>query len=289
MKHVFLINSFATGKKTDNLILRIKEVCKSLKIKYIIEVANDSISTEEIADKYKNNEYIIIAVGGDGTINRVLNKIVGTKNILGFIPNGTGNDLYKSTLIQLKELYNDIDIVKINEKYFVNVACFGIDADIGNNSKIIKSKLIPKGQRYNASVISSFLKFKSRSFEINVNKETIIDNFMTVVVCNGMFYGNGYNIAPSSNLTNGKLDIFLAINVNKLSMIKLVLSMKKGKHEDSDKIKKIIASELTIKSKDKIISNIDGEEYESKEFNIKIINKGIKLYYNKKLIDEILK
>lgn len=289
MKHIFLINSFTIGKKSELLIQRINSVCKNNSIDYIIEIINDKNSTEEISDKYKDSENIILAVGGDGTINRVLNKIVGTKNILGFIPYGTGNDLYKSALRQCKDLFNTVDIVKINEKHFINVACFGIDADVGNNSKIIKSKLIPKKQRYNIGVIYSFIKYKGRNFEVIVDKEKINNKFTTIVVCNGMFYGNGYNIAPSSELNNGKLDIFLAPNLNKLNMLKLILSMKKGKHEASDKIRKIESESITIKSDMNVISNVDGEELESGEFNIKIIKSGITLYFNKQLIDEILK
>ncbi len=103
-----------------------------------------------------------------------------------------------------------------------------------------------------------------------------------------MFYGNGYNIAPSSELNNGKLDIFLAPNLNKLNMLKLILSMKKGKHENSDKIRKIESESIIIKSDKNVISNVDGEELESGEFNIKIIKSGITLYFNKQLINEIL-
>ena len=63
---------------------------------------------------------------------------MGSQNYLGVIPVGTGNDFYKSILKQNTKLYEKVDVAKINDKYFINIACFGIDADVGNNTKIIK-------------------------------------------------------------------------------------------------------------------------------------------------------
>ena len=137
MKYIFLINKFTVLKKEEQLIKKIKKVCEKLKINYVIEVNGENYTTEDILEKYKDTKNVIIAVGGDGIINRVLNKIINTKNILGFIPYGTGNDLYKSALKDLDEL-TKCDMVKINDKYFINVACFGIDADVANNKEVSK-------------------------------------------------------------------------------------------------------------------------------------------------------
>lgn len=87
---------------------------------------------------------------------------MGSENYLGVIPVGTGNDFYKSILKQNTEMYEKIDVAQINDKYFINIACFGIDADVGNNTKIIKNKLIPIKQRYNASLIYTFLNTKTK-------------------------------------------------------------------------------------------------------------------------------
>lgn len=287
MKHVFLINSFTIGKKINKVKESIENVCKNMNIDFLIEINDEVHSTEQILQKYKNAENIILAVGGDGIINRVLNEIIGTKNQLGFIPCGTGNDLYRSLNIQAIETTTKCDIAKINDKYFINVACFGIDADVANN--LSTSKLIPKKQKYNLSVINSFAKYKGKRFEVLINDEKIEDDFATIAVCNGMFYGGGYNIAPSSELTDGLLDVYLATTQNRITIMKLILSMKKGKHENNKKIRKIKADKLSIISPISIRSNIDGEELEAKRFDIEIIEKGIIIYFNKELIASILK
>lgn len=289
MKHIFIINSFTTKEKTDEVKEKLKTYCHNKKIDYVIEVNSLEISTEDIVKKYKNNNYIIIGIGGDGIINRILNGIMNTKNILGFIPYGTGNDFYKSVKKEMKEELTSIDVAKINNKYFINTSCFGIDADVANNKNIVKTKLIPKKQKYNIALIYTFFKYKCREFEVTIDKEKYNDIYTTIAICNGSYYGSGYNIAPISNLQDGLLDVYLVPKLNKLSMIKLILKMKKGKHQDSDKLKYFKTNKITLKSPKKVTCNIDGEELTADTFNIELIPKGIKIYYNEELLNYLKK
>ena len=126
-------------------------------------------------------------------INRVLQGIVNTKNILGFIPYGTGNDLYKNVKKNFKNGNTLCDLVKINDRYFINVACFGIDADVANSKDDIKSKFLPKSSSYIVSLLNTFFKYKNKNFEVKINNMSIKDKFATIAVCNGSYYGNGFN------------------------------------------------------------------------------------------------
>lgn len=285
MKHVFIINSFSLKEKTSEVKSKIEEYCKKNNIDFIIEINSQNYNTEDIAKKYKKTKNTIIAVGGDGVINRILNQIINTENILGFIPYGTGNDFYKTVKNQIKEELSQIDVVKINKKYFINTSCFGIDADVANNKNIVKSKLIPKNQKYNIALIYNFFKYKCRQFEVKINNEVINDKFATIAVCNGSYYGGGYNIAPLSNIKDGYLDVYLAPKMNKISMLRLILKMRKGKHQNSKKISYYKIKKISIKSPYEIKSNIDGEELTAKNFDIEIIKNGITLYYNQELIN----
>lgn len=287
MKHIFIINTFTINRELNDIIDKIKKACEKLNIEYSLELNGPEYGTEDILKKYKKDKCIIMAVGGDGMINRVLNKIVNTEHILGFIPYGTGNDLYRSIKIQFKEKINKCNIIKINNKFFINVACFGIDADVANNNKIMKLKWISKKQKYNTSLISTFLKYKAKDLEVRINDKIIKDKFTTIAICNGMYYGGGYNIAPSSKLNNGLLNVYIAKKMNKFNMLNLILKMKKGQHENDSKIEKYETTKLTIISKNKISCNIDGELLEAKKFKVEMYN-DIDIYYNEKLISEIM-
>lgn len=284
MKYIFIINSFTLKDEINEVIHRIKDFCVRKNMEFEVEINNEDNSTEDIVKKYRKCGYTIVAVGGDGMINRVLNALIGTNNTLGFIPCGTGNDFYRSALKEIKKETEECDVIKINDRYFINVACFGIDADVANNKGLIKSKMIPKSQRYNVSVINSFLKYEPRHFVLKMNNEEIEGDFATVAVCNGGFYGSGYNISPNFKLNNGLIDVYAVEDDNKFNIMKMILSMKKGKHEKYKKVHKFQTNKLTLISNNEINSNIDGEELASKKFNIEVKGK-IKIYMNKELID----
>lgn len=284
MKYIFVINSFTLKDEINEVIHRIKDFCIRKNMEFEVEINNEDNSTEDIVKKYRKCGYTIVAVGGDGMINRVLNALVGTNNTLGFIPCGTGNDFYRSALKEIKKETEECDVIKINDRYFINVACFGIDADVANNKGLIKSKMIPKSQRYNVSVINSFLKYEPRHFVLKMNNEEIEGDFATVAVCNGGYYGSGYNISPNFKLNNGLIDVYAVEDDNKFNIMRMILSMKKGKHEKYKKVHKFQTNKLTLISNNEINSNIDGEELASKKFNIEVKGK-IKIYMNKELIN----
>lgn len=289
MKYIFILNSFTLKTEVEKIKRRIEEYCTRENMEFIIEINSEEVSTESIVAKYRDQKNILLAVGGDGMVNRVLNGIAGTDNILGIIPLGSGNDFYKSVEKDLKEYYNTCDLIKINDRHFINVACFGIDADVANKKGEVTSKLIPKSQRYNASLLKTFSQYKCRNLEIEINGETLSGEYTTVAVCNGVYYGNGYKISPNSNPTNGLLDVYVVDKVNKLRMVNLILKMKEGNHLNEKEVHHYQTNKMIIKSPTSFVANIDGEELFDRRFEIEVLKNGIMLYYDKSLIDSIIK
>ena len=288
MKHIFLVNSFSLREKTSSMINKIKSVATSFKLDYIIEVNDIHNSTEDIVSKYKNSENIIYAIGGDGVINRVLNAMIGSKNILGFIPCGTANDFYKTVKESFSSKLQEVDAFKINDNYFINVACFGIDADIGNNKYVVNNKLIPKFLRNRVSILKHFTTFKPRKFKILVDDKLYSDEFSTICVCNARYYGGGYEINPYGKLSDGLFDLIAVKKMDKISLLKFLLNTKKGKHVKYKEVKHIKSDKITIKSEEEINANIDGEILTSKTFKISLYPKKVKVYYDSKLIKAII-
>lgn len=287
MKYIFLINSFTVKDKVDDLVQRIMLYCDEYNLSYELEINSDEENTEDILEKYKKGENLIVVLGGDGIVNRVLNCIAGTKNKLGLIPYGTGNDFYKSIKKDLKNGLNKVDIARINDRYFINTACFGIDAEVANNKNMIKCKLIPKSLKYYLALLITFFKYKCRDFEIKIGNKKYKDTYTTIAVANGSYYGGSFNIAPLSDITDNQLDIYIVKKLSKLPMLDLILKMKNGKHEGLKDIIKVNNTKITIKSKQPIKANIDGEEIIDKEFNIQLIKHGIEIFYDEELIRDL--
>lgn len=289
MRYIFLVNRFSLKDDTESVIKRVSVVANMLGIDYKIEVNSVNESTEDILAKYQNSRNIIMCFGGDGTINRTLNGIVGTNNILGYVPFGTGNDFYRSSKEQLPPGVNSIDLVRINDKHFINVACFGIDADIANTDELIHSRIIPKSQRYNISIINHFLKYKARHMKVIIDGREYEQDFTTVAVCNARYYGGGYKVGTNAILNDGLVDVYLVDRLSKVNMATLILGMKDGKHEYSPAVNMIRTNKLIIETDNDIACNIDGDKLTGKAFDIEVIPNGIEVYHNQQLIDEIVK
>lgn len=289
MRHVFMINRFSLKERLDKYIKAIDKVAKKMKLDYKIEINSETTSTEKILERYKNNNDIIYAVGGDGILNRVINSIYKTKNRVACIPAGTGNDFNRSINEFFKEGDNVVDLIKCNNKYFVNVACFGVDADIANDKSIVHNKFIPRALQYKVGVAKHILFYKPYNFTMKWGKESLTSKLSLVTVCNGGYYGGGFHVNLDGIYNDGLLDVFIIHATNRRQLISYLVSLLKGKHMESKYVKHVKTDNFTITTDEPIVGNLDGEELESKKFVIKVISKAITFYHNKKLIENINK
>ena len=288
MKRIFIVNKNAGKGIYKKVVPNIEEYCKEENFEYEIRYITSKLSGYKIASEYKNEENIIYIVGGDGTLTRALPGIVGTKNKLGIIPAGSGNDTYR-TIKNMKKGENLIDLGKINSTYFINVACTGIDAEIGNNMDKMRNKIIPASQRYNASIVYTFFKFKFKNVKIKMEAKNIDSKYTILSICNGGFYGGGYNIGPKSLLTDGLLDVYYAEKMPKLAMIPLILKLKNGKHEGKRRIHKYRTKHTELEFEEKITFNVDGEKVTAKKFIVDILPNAITIYNDNKFVEKIMK
>ena len=288
MKHVFILNSFS-DYNINRVANKIIMACVNKGYDYVIEENNKEHSTEDILKKYQNTNYNIYAVGGDGMVNRVLNSIVNTDSNLGVIPYGTGNDLNRCVNETLSDGLNDVDVMSINDKYFINVACFGIDAQISNDDKIVHSNVIPKPWRYTTAAVAHLANFKPHEFELVIDGDVVSGKYSTVCACNATYYGGGYNIAPTAKLNDGYMDVYLVDKLNKLQLASTILKMKNGNHLNLDKVHYEKAKKLLLFSKEMIKANIDGEVIEDNTFNIKVLPKKLKLIKDEDLIRRVFR
>ena len=288
MKYIFIINSIAGRGKYKKILPRIKNICKEKNIEYEIRYITENLSGADISAEYKNEENVIYVVGGDGTLTRTLPGIVGTKNKLGIIPSGSGNDTYKA-IKALPYGENVIDLGKINDTYFINVACTGLDAEVGNNIDVLRNTIIPTSQLYNASIIYTFVKFKFKKVVFKTDIKTISSKYSIISICNGSHYGGGYNIAPKSQLTDGLLDIYYVEKMNRFKIIPLLLKLKKGKHEGKRRVHKFRTNHVELLIEQEVTFNVDGEKLTNNKFVIDLLPKAIRVYNDNEFVDKIIK
>ena len=287
MKYIFIVNEGAGKGKSQKILPKIEEECQKRKYDYEIRKITKEKSGYDIALEYKNQENVIYVVGGDGTLAITLPALVGTKNKLGIIPAGSGNDTYR-TVKTMENGEHLIDLGKINDTYFINVACTGIDAEVGNNIEKFRGTIVPTSQLYNVSIIYTFVTFKCKKIKIKTSIKNIEDAYTILSICNGSYYGGGFKIAPKSRLTDGLLDIYYAEKMPKVKMIPLILKLKNGKHEGKRRIHKFRTNHVELELEKEVTFNVDGERLTDKKIIIDVLPKAITLYNNKEFVEEIM-
>lgn len=285
MKYVFIINP-ASGKTDYD---KIKEnIIKTLENEeYEIYETKAPKEATEIASRFKNEENTVVySVGGDGTLNEVVNGIAEGKCKLGIIPTGSGNDFYRT----LKEAQTEnvrLDLGKVNGRYFINIASVGMDAETCNNANKIKSK-IKLHSSYYLALIHTFLTFKSKSLKLKIDKNVYAGDYIIAAICNGKYYGGGFKIAPVASFDDNQFDIYLVSKAGKLKLIKILLALLKSEHEKYNEVRKYTGKNITITSENNLILNIDGEITISKNIEIEMIEDALIIYNNNELVQKIM-
>lgn len=285
MKYVFIINP-ASGKTDYDKIKQ--NIMKTLENEnYEIYETKAPKEATEIASRFKNEENTIVySVGGDGTLNEVVNGIAKGKCKLGIIPTGSGNDFYRT----LKEAQTEnvrLDLGKVNGRYFINIASVGMDAETCNNANKIKSK-IKLHSSYYLALIHTFLTFKSKSLKLKIDKNVYAGDYIIAAICNGKYYGGGFKIAPVASFDDNQFDIYLVSKASKFKLIKILLTLLKSEHEKYNEVRKYTGKNITITSENNLIVNIDGEITISKNIEIEMIEDALIIYNNNELVQKIM-
>lgn len=284
MKPLFIVNPVSGSGKSLTFIKDIEDTLNKYNIEYDIVLTNYINHAKEIVEQ-ENNDRIIYAVGGDGLINEIVNGMINKNHKLGIIPAGSGNDFYKS-LDDRKEIISDVG--QVNDSYFINIASFGFDAEVNNEANRLKEKNIPANLIYQIGLLVTLIKNDGKKLLIKVNDEIKMNKYTLTTICNGRFYGGGFEIAPNAKIDDGLFDVYIANYMNRLKLIKTLLKLKKGEHEKDYNVEKIETTEIKVLSKDKITANIDGQISKIDCMNIKLIPSHITIHNDKELVNEIV-
>lgn len=287
MKHIFIINPVSGAGKGKKIGERIEKVAPELGLDYVVHYTTRGHEATEIAKKYKKEKGIIYSVGGDGTLQEVLNGIIGSKNMLAVVPAGSGNDFYRS-IENRNELSFPVDVGKVNDLYFLNCCSFGIDAEIGHNAGLMKEKHIPRSQIYNASIAYTFVKYKFKEVEFILNDTKKSGEYTIVTIMNGKAYGGGWTMAPNANISDGLFDIYFVDRISKASIPGLLMKVMKGTHEESPHVHKRMADRIKFRTVQNVIVQADGETLFDNEFDVRLLKHEITIYNDKELINKFI-
>lgn len=280
LKVLFIINPISGGKDKKKIPGYIETHLDKAKFDFRIsftERVEHAFMLSKAAVKEGYN--IVVAVGGDGTVNEVAKGIVNTNCVLGIIPYGSGNGLARTLKVPLNTInaikninnnhYIKIDSAKLNDRMFFNMAGCGFDAQISNEFASDKKRGLIG---YIKVAFQQIRKYKSEQYQINIDGNIINREAFILSIANSSQYGNDAHIAPHADVKDGILDIVIVKPFHFIKLPIMAMYMFRNKADQSKYVEYFKGKKIHISREKKAPIHLDGEpSMEQKDLNIEIL------------------
>lgn len=293
----FIINPLAGRRHNDTLGRQISQVFQNNQTGHTYEVLATAqpdhareIATE-LAARH-GGKLIAFACGGDGTAHEVANGITGTQAAMGILPIGTANDFARAALsrIDLAWLLENItrpeirpiDVIRVDDRISLNITSLGFDTKVQCLATAIKAKARWLGSLSYPLAITYAL-MGGREYAMHYELATVDSagaagrisgdaSFILAAICNGRFYGGGFNPAPQARLDDGRLDFCLVDCLPLLRILPLIPLYKKGQHLTNPAVHNWQVTGGRIEAPaGKLLGNYDGENFEKTAIEFAIL------------------
>jgi diacylglycerol kinase (ATP) len=217
-RYLFVINPIAGERNKNDYEKIIREEIDGLGPEYQLFYTTGKKDAEAIRELLKSYDpEVVMAVGGDGTVNMVAEILAGSKRALGILPSGSGNGFAKDMQIPQNNLRNaldmllhgqiiEIDTLQANEYFFMHLA------DIGFNAHIVKlfNKSNSRGLKtYVKFVLKEFFKYPTNYYEVETDNGNFRGNAFMITAANSNQFGSNLTINPDGKCNDGKFEVII--------------------------------------------------------------------------------
>ncbi len=288
-KIIFIINPISGTVKKSGVSKIIGNVLDKGFYDYSIVETKYSGHASEIAENAKNDDAdVVVAVGGDGTVNEVARSVVNSDTALGIIPCGSGNGLARHLMIPMEphkavevinmHVVHELDYGIINGIPFFCTCGMGFDA-------FISMKFAESGKRgpvsYLENILREGLKYKPELYEIRDDDGTTSYKAFLVSCANASQYGNNAYIAPQASMSDGLLDVIIMEPFDMLDAPQISIDMFNKTLDKNSKIKTFRTKHIQVHREKEGYIHYDGEPVMTNaDVDISVVNKGIKIIIN---------
>ncbi len=246
-----ILNPTAGSGRSLAQLPRIVATLSRLRCAHHVHVTTAPGEATSVARAFADRGYrLVIAVGGDGTVNEVLNGLLASVSdtALGVLPAGRGSDFARGTgsgdglELTLERLVGGrrrrIDVGRADfddgsTRAFVNVAGLGFDAVVAQRAA--RSRLPGPTLAYLTALGTTLARYRNIDVSIVADDRHLDGPVCSVLAANGRYFGGGMLIAPAADLTDGSLDLAILGDLSKMDLIRNVPKVYRGTHVDHPK------------------------------------------------------
>lgn len=292
MKHLFIINPAAGSRdRKAEYTAEIRRLCTGLDYEIAVSQAPGECRRLAREAAQTGEEVRIYACGGDGTLNEVASGAAGFPNAaVTVLSGGSGNDFVRlfsdprafsdlSRLLDAEEA--KFDLIRCNDDLALNVCSVGLDARIGTD--VARYKRLPFFHGFNAYAVSTVVNlFRgiSQHYVVEIGGERIDDEQTFVCVCNGRYYGGGFNPVPEADPADGKLDVLLVKKVTLPQVPGIIGKYKNGRYRELPEfIRYFSVDALRVICDQPSAVNLDGELRIAQMVDISVAKEKVRFFY----------
>lgn len=307
MRVAFIVNSRIKQRvHFDESLKKAEQVYSD--ISFIIFLTEYRGHAIELSEKACSEGFdFIISVGGDGTLNEVVNGYFrsvknsqsGNQTVLGVLPYGTANDFVKTINTQVdllgmmelinKASYKDIGAGRVTctdeagveqIRYFINIADLGMGAEVVQ--RVDKSsKRLGASLTFSKAIVQTFLSYRKKLIQFQMRKSGKETKLLTLAIANGKYFGSGMCIAPDANPLNESLATVLIGNVSLWDYLMKIGKIKKGIKIAHPEVSYDSSDEIVVKHlQEKVGIEADGEFLGYTPATIKSLPRSVKFITN---------
>lgn len=269
-RYLVIVNPVGRGGKALERGTWLLNKFQSLGIDHEAFFTENTGHARELVSNWNNQVDTVVAVGGDGTINEVINGIVHSSykdRKLAVLPGGTANDFARNMRIPDKEekalkviLGEDdkaIDLMMVNDRYASVTMGIGLDAEIANLT--YKSKRFRMLAYWYHGLSMLFRKMPASPLTIEIGGHRMSQDFLLILAGNAGDYGRYMNMIPQAIMDDGLLDLATADMMNRFKTLLLFFMSFGGLHTWARQFNFYTGKEMVIECRDDVYAQFDGE------------------------------
>ncbi len=280
-RYMLIVNPEAGNGKTMKVLPQIENILRTKKVEYEFHFTQEPMHATELVKEIGSKFDVIVAVGGDGTINEVINGVPDINIPFGMIPIGTGNDFARSCSIPYSSVeeaiqillnhdVKNIDVGEVNGRKFVNVLGMGFEGQANWNGR--KIDFIKGAFRYILAIVYTLISYKRIPMKLTLDNKILDDDIYLVSIGNGWNVGGGLQLTPKAKLDDGVFDVCYIKEITRWRIITKFAKLSNGTITDLSEVEMFQAKNIKVESTKVIPIHFDGEIFEEKckTFDIKI-------------------
>ena len=271
----FIVNPVAGRGRVGKMMEELEQEISRSQLQHTLEITSAAGDARSFASRAANTD-TVVAVGGDGTVNEIVNGLVESRATLATVALGSGNDFarmlrvhpgingLREYLTQGRREQVDLGCIKFqrkdgskSERYFANGLGIGFDAEVSIQSRRIK--YLTGLPLYLLALFRTLPTYRAKHFRIEIDGQTDERSCFLICVGNGAYEGGGFKLNPDARITDGWLDVCMVDSVSVTRALRVLPSVISGAHIRHPEVRLRRARRIVVGAAAPFAAHIDGE------------------------------